>query len=333
VFSKGVRPGATRFANHLSSKSRLLVTFWFFLIKDCCLDYLFLVFNRMAPRKTGFDRLMAEFRKRRSASKSREKVAKIAKEKAVNFLAVNSVKVRNVKVSARIVTSTSDSQAVEPMAVDLTRPAEFRKRKSASKSREIVPKIAKEKAVNFLAVNSVKVRDVKVSARIVTSISDSQAVEPMAVDLTRQEELVVAKSEEDNIFRILGEISEDKESTDREIDATKKSGFPREWRLIRIASGELPSGELYKSLFSVDSELTDRRDPRLNRSSRQKSGVVKDKNVERNSIDFQINLARRDKSFFSVDPFQLNDFETVWESFLSSEVSSGISDYRSEHCQ
>ena len=39
------------------------------------------------------------------------------------------------------------------------------------------------------------------------------------------------------------------------------------------------------------------------------------------------------KSFFSVDPSQVKDFDAVWESFVSREVSCGIRDYRPEHCQ
>jgi hypothetical protein len=304
---RGVGPGVTRSADHLSSKSRLLVTFSFLSIKHCCLEYLFSVLNRMAPRKTSFEKSMAE----------------------------------------------------------------FIKRKSVVKSREVDKRVLKEKAVNFLAENSVKVRDVQVSARYVAS--KSQAVESMSVDLTRQEELLAAESVEQQILRIIGEISDDEEVIEKHpLTKSNNKRFSRKVTApIQFMSSECPEKEsvgLGDEVFDgkVDSSSTLVQkcqfsvDPRLNRSSGQKYGGGKDKNVEWHSADFQLNWAEIDatiksgfphewrlirmpsgelpsgalyENIFTVDPFQLNDFETVWNSFSSSEVSSRITDYRPNHRQ
>ena len=306
---QGVGSGVTRSADHLSSESRLLVSFSFSPIKHCCLEYLFLVLNRMAPRKIGF-------------------------EKSMTGLSI---------------------------------------RKSVVKSREIDKRVLKEKAVNFLVENSVKVRNVQVSGRAVTSKSDSQAVESMSVNSTRQEESLAAESVEQQILRILGEISDDEEDSSwtlvqtrrfaadprlnrssglyggekdkkvewhsanfqfngAEIDATKKSGFPREWRLIRMPSGELPSGQLFKNIFTVHPfQLADFETVWKSFSSSDVSSGIT--GYRPNDRQNRLPAGQLFKNIFTVHPFQLADFETVWKSFSSSEVSSGITGYRPNHRQ
>ena len=126
-----------------------------------------------------------------------------------------------------------------------------------------------------------------------------------AVRAGRAKASALRKNRKQKFLELFGEASDDDVSStcfkgfSKPLDSAnfrankKESGFPRDWRLTEIdvdvqhrrrekMTG--PSGELYKSLFSVD-------------------------------------------------PFQLEDFDAEWESFVSREVSCAISDYRPEHCQ
>ena len=293
-------PGVTRSADHLSSKSRLLVTFSFLSLKHCCLEYLLLVFNRMAPRKTGFEKLMAEFRKRKSVAKSREVNKRVLK--AVNFFAENSDKVRDVKVSARVVTSKSDSQAVESMSVDLTRQEEYLAAESVeqqilrilgeiSDEEEVTEKHPLTKSSNekiqFMSSECPEKETVSLGYEVFDGQVDSSSTLVQKCQFSLDPRLNRSSGQKygGGKDKNVEWHSADFQFNRAEIDATLKSGFPREWRLIRIiASGELPSGPLFKN-------------------------------------------------YFKVNAFQLNDFETVWMSFPGSEVSSGITDYRPNHRQ
>lgn len=210
--------------------------------------------------------------------------------------------------------------------------AEFRERKGVSKSwKGSKINITKEKVVNILTENSINVRDLRASGKNVTSKSDCQAVE--SLDFIRQEELLVAESVEEQVLRIIGEISDDEISDDEvsdvsdspfisqdrypdidiyalsyhrrqkiiklfgdddfEIDATRRSGFCGAWQLI-----------------GIDVEVQQLRRSNLGSSSEELQKCIS-----------------KAKELFSVDQFQLKDFEKVWESFADEEVSGEISCY------
>ena len=209
--------------------------------------------------------------------------------------------------------------------------AEFRSRKGSKLN------ITKEKAVNILTEKCVNVRDCRASGKGVVSKTDCQAVE--SVDLIRQQESLDALSVDEQILRLIGEISDDENDSsfsseisddesdssfiskirypdvdifalcvrcrqkivdlfgddDLQIDAALRPGFPRKWQLV-----------------GIDVAAQHRLHEKLGAGS---SGKL-------------FRCLSQAKQLFSVDPFQLNDFETAWKSFDSSEVSGGISCYR-----
>ena len=125
-----------------------------------------------------------------------------------------------------------------------------------------------------------------------------------AVREGRAKASALRKNRKQKFLELFGEASDDDDLSSTYVKASskpsdsaisrankKESGFPREWRLTEIdvdvqhrrrekMTG--PSGELYKSLFSVD-------------------------------------------------PFQLEDFDAEWESFVSREVSCGTPTSPSEN--
>jgi hypothetical protein len=189
--------------------------------------------------------------------------------------------------------------------------AEFRKRKGVSKSRKGTKlNLTKEKVVNILTEKCVNVRDFRASGKSVLS----------------QEKPLNEFSVEEQVLRLIGEISDDECDSspiseirypdvdisalsvrrrqkiidlfgddDLEIDAALRPGFPRAWQLV-----------------GIDVEIQDRRPQKLGAGS---SGEL-------------FRCLSQAKQLFSVDPSQLNDFESVWESFDPWEVSGGISCYR-----
>ena len=211
--------------------------------------------------------------------------------------------------------------------------AEFRQRKGVGKSgKGGKVNLTKKKIVNILSENCVQVRDLRASGKE-TSQCDCQAVE--SVNLVGQQESLGVVSVEEQILKILGEISDDESDSsfssedlspdisksryrypdidffalgdhrkqkiielfgddDLEIDATRRWGFPRAWQLT-----------------GIDVEVQHRRSNNL--------GSFSEELLE------CLNTA---KQLFSVDPFQLSDFETVWNSFVDEEVSGEISCYR-----
>jgi hypothetical protein len=209
--------------------------------------------------------------------------------------------------------------------------AEFRERKGVSKSwKGSKINITKEKVVNILTENSINVGDLRASGKNVSK-SDCQVVESLY--LITQKELLVAESVEEQVLRIIGEISDDEFSDDEvsdvsdspfisqdrypdidiyalsyrrrqkiiklfgdddfEIDATRRSGFSRAWQLI-----------------GIDVEVQQLRRNNLSSSSEELQKCIS-----------------KAKELFSVDKFQLKDFEKVWESFADEEVSGEISCY------
>ena len=122
-----------------------------------------------------------------------------------------------------------------------------------------------------------------------------------AVRAGRAKASALRKNRKQKFLELFGEASDDddlsstyvkgfsKPSDSANFRANKKeSGFLREWRLTEI-----------------DVDVQHRRREKMTGPSRELY-----------------------KSLFSVDPFQLKDFDAVWESFVSREVSCGISDYR-----
>jgi hypothetical protein len=206
--------------------------------------------------------------------------------------------------------------------------AEFRERKGVSKSwKGSKINITKEKVVNILTENCINVRVLRASGKNVERKSDCQVV-------VGQKELLVAESVEEQVLRIIGEISDDEISDDEvsdvsdspfisqdrypdidisalsyrrqrkiiklfgdddlEIDATRRSGFSGAWQLI-----------------GIDVEVQQLRRSNLGSSSEE--------------LQKCLNKA---KELYSVDPFQLKDFEKVWDSFVDGEANGEISRYR-----
>ena len=254
----------------------------------------------MDSRKSGFDVFKAERRERNDVRKGREVAQGASKEQPI-ILSEN---------SARIVTGKIDSQVVESKAVNCesideqifriigeisddecdSSPILNRKRPVAAKHRALCRKRRFSELFGETSDDEgdLSSKFVKVSRKT-------------AVRAGRAKASVLRKNRKQKFLELFGEASDDDDVSSTYVKGSskpsdsaifrankKESGFPREWRLTEIdvdvqhrrhekMTG--PSGELYKSFFSVDS-------------------------------------------------FQLEEFDAIWESFVSREVSCGISDYR-----
>jgi len=287
-----VTKAITRCADHLSSnpvvgKSFVLV---YFGLLFC------LVFNRMAPRKTGIDMLVAESRERNYVSKGR-RIAHSASKEPEN--------------SARIVTGKSGSQGVESNSVDLAREEKPLNELSIEEQiLRLIGEISDEecdsssisnRTIPVASKNSSVSRKRRFSELVGETSKDDDNLPSKFVKVSRESAVrvngvkasAVKKNRKERFLELFGEASDDDEflSSNYVRGASKpkkESGVAREWRLIPI-----------------DVDARHRRHQKLTGPS-----------------------GASYTSFFSVGPFQLKDFETEWGSFLGREVSGGISDYR-----
>ena len=176
------------------------------------------------------------------------------------------------------------------------------------------------------------------SARIVTVKSESQGVESKSIDLAGQQKSLDELSVEEQILRVLGEISDDECDSSPILNrrtpvAAKRSALCRKRRFSELSGEASDVDDLSSTCVKGFSKPSDSANFRANK---KESGFLREWRLT--EIDVDVQHRRREKmtgpsrelykSLFSVDPFQLKDFDAVWESFVSREVSCGISDYR-----
>ena len=252
----------------------------------------------MDSRKTGFDVLKVEGKERNYFSR---KAPRASKEQPVD-LSEN---------SARIVAVKSESQGVESKSIDL---AGQHKSLDELSVEEQILRVLGEISDDECDSSSIFKRKRPVAAKhralcrkrrfseLFGETSDDEGDLPSkfvkvsrktAVRADRAKASAVRKNRKQKFLELFGEASDDDDLSSTYVKASskpsdsaiskankKESGFPREWRLTEI-----------------DVDVQHRRHEKMTGPSGELY-----------------------KSFFSVDPSQLKDFDAVWESFVSREV-------------